>query len=62
MKPTLKAPGSKRSKLKCDRLLRSCAFNFILRRYIPARIEGVKVYDTNDGSVEIDLQVRPGPV
>jgi hypothetical protein len=31
--PTLKAPGTKRSKLKHDYLLSSFAFNFILRRY-----------------------------
>ena len=33
IKPTLKAPGSKRSKLKSDELLSSFAFNFNLRRY-----------------------------
>jgi len=34
MKPTLKALGNKRSKLKCDDLLSKIAFNFNLRRYI----------------------------
>jgi predicted membrane chloride channel (bestrophin family) len=34
MKRTLTAAGSKRLKLKCDKLLSSCAFNFSLRRYI----------------------------
>ena len=33
MKPTLKAPGSKRSKLKYDKLLSSFAYNLKLRRY-----------------------------
>jgi hypothetical protein len=31
IKPTLKAPGTKRLKLKCHRLLSSFAFNFNLR-------------------------------
>jgi len=29
----LKAPGTKRLKLKCDILLSTCAFKFNLRRY-----------------------------
>ena len=33
MKPTLKAPGTKRLKLKYDNLLSSFAFKFNLRRY-----------------------------
>jgi hypothetical protein len=33
MKPTLKAPGTKRLKLKCDMLLSTSAFKFNLRRY-----------------------------
>jgi hypothetical protein len=36
MKPNLKPPGSKRSKLECDILLSSYAFKFNLRRYIQA--------------------------
>jgi len=35
-KPTLKAPATKRLKLKHDRLLSSFAFNFDLRHYISA--------------------------
>ena len=37
IKPTLKAPGAKRLKLKCDELLSSFAFNFNLRRYTSCR-------------------------
>jgi len=33
IKHKLKAPGTKRSKLKCDKLLLPSAFNFYLRRY-----------------------------
>ena len=33
IKPTLKAPGTKSSKLKCDELLSKIAFNYYLRRY-----------------------------
>ena len=33
IKPTVKAPGTNRSKLKCDVPLSSCGFNFNLRRY-----------------------------
>ena len=33
IKPTLKAPGTKRLKLKCDEPLSNVAFNFNLRRY-----------------------------
>ena len=33
IKPTLKAPGSKRLKLEHEKLLSNFAFNFNLRRY-----------------------------
>jgi hypothetical protein len=33
IKPTLRAPGTKRLKLKCDKLLSSFAFKIKLRRY-----------------------------
>ena len=36
IKPNLKAPGSKRLKLKYDEPLSNFAFNFNLRRYIEA--------------------------
>ena len=35
VKPTLKAPGIKRLKLRYDELLSNFASNFNLRRYIP---------------------------
>jgi len=34
VKPTLKAPGTKHLKLKCDEPPSNFAFNFNLRRYI----------------------------
>jgi hypothetical protein len=37
IKPTLKAPGTKRLKLKCDLLLSNFAFKFNLRRYTKER-------------------------
>jgi len=36
MKPVLKAPGTKRLKLKCDLLLSTSAFKFNMRRYTKA--------------------------
>jgi len=41
MKPTLKAPGSKRLKLKYGKPLSSFAFNFKLRRYALGRGDAV---------------------
>jgi hypothetical protein len=38
MKPTLKAPGAKRLKLKCDKMLPNSAFKLNLRRYTKAWI------------------------
>ena len=37
-KPKLKAPGTKRLKLRCDGPLSNVAFNFNLRRYIKGLI------------------------
>ena len=39
IKPTLKAPGTKRLKLKYDGLLSSFAFKFNLRRYNEVLVE-----------------------
>ena len=36
IKPTLKAPGAERLKLKCDVLLSNDAFKFNMRHYIKA--------------------------
>jgi hypothetical protein len=36
IRPTLKAPGAQRLKLKYEESLSNFAFNFNLRRYIPA--------------------------
>ena len=38
IKPTLKAPGTKRLKLNNDKLLSNFAFKFNLRRYIEAAL------------------------
>ena len=38
IKPTLKAPGTKRLKLKYEKLLSSFVFNFGLRRYSPEQL------------------------
>jgi hypothetical protein len=42
IKPTLKAPGSKRLKLHCDILLSTSAVNFNLRRYNKYEEGGVR--------------------
>ena len=39
IKPTLKAPGTKRLKLKCDEPLLNFAFNSKLRRYNMAMVD-----------------------
>jgi hypothetical protein len=44
MKITLKAPGTKRLKLKYDKLLSSLAFNFNLRCYSVVRGQEQDVY------------------
>jgi len=43
MKPKLKAPGTKRLNLKCDKLLSIFAFKFHLRRYTMAGPAGLSV-------------------
>ena len=44
IKPMLKAPGTKRLKLRCDKLLSDVVFNFNLRRYTEGgRLEGFQV-------------------
>jgi len=44
IKPTLKAPGTKRLKLEYDVLLSNLAFKFILRRYIELLDRSDNVY------------------
>ena len=41
IKPTLKAPGSERLKLKCDHLVSKFAFTFYLRRYTKATYDAL---------------------
>jgi len=43
VKPTLKAHGTKRLKLKCDKLLSIFAFNCYLRRYTVVEFAGFHV-------------------
>ena len=43
IKPTVKAPGTKRLKLICDDPLSNFAFKYNLRRYITARGAGAEV-------------------
>jgi hypothetical protein len=43
MKPTLKAPGTKRLKLDYDEPLSNHAFKFNLRRYIPEPVMSLAV-------------------
>jgi hypothetical protein len=49
IEPTLKPPGTKRLKPKCDQLLSTFAFNFNLRRYT--------LVDRGDHACEIVLLV-----
>ena len=51
IKPTLKAPGSQRLKLKCDTLLSTSAFNFNLRRYSTGE-------ETGEESAEVVSQLH----
>ena len=47
MKPTLKAPGSERLKLKCDEPLSNFAFKFNLRRYIEGGRSFLAMFDSD---------------
>ena len=46
IKPKLKPPGTKHSKLKCDDLVSNFAFNFGLRRYNKEQLTGVATAGT----------------
>ena len=53
MKSKLKAPGTKRLRLKYDGPLSSFAFNFNLRRYTQELSDIMKEFDTNcDGALD----------
>ena len=54
IKLTLKAPGTKRLKLKYDKLLSTSAFNFILRRYS----EEMERFNKLTGVLSFSLKVR----
>jgi hypothetical protein len=56
MKPTLKAPGSDRLRLECDKLLLNFAFNFNLRRYNKCRWN-----NGPDATNENRAQILAGP-
>jgi len=58
IKPTLKAPGTKRLKLKYDKLFSSFAFYFNLRRYSMA-IDGVEA--TSAGQLQYFFFTQPSP-
>ena len=47
IKLTVKAPGTKRLKLKCDKLLSTSAFKLNLRRYTKAADLEVRSAETN---------------
>ena len=52
IKPTLRAPGLKRLKLKCDKLLSTFAFKFNLRCYSEA-VETANFADTIGSYIEV---------
>ena len=56
IKPTLKAPGAKRLKLKHDGLLSSFAFNFSSRRYSKARASASAAEAAADGEARGTLE------
>ena len=61
IEPTLKAPGTKRLKLKCDKLLSSLGFNFNLRRYAKAAVTTSRDAATNTGT-DTATATAPGAV
>ena len=52
IKPTLKAPGLKRLKLKCDKLLSTFALKFNLLRYSEA-VETANLAETIGSYIEV---------
>jgi len=53
IKPTFKAPGSERLKLKCDDLLSNFAFKLNLRRYTAAEVTDFTFPSNTNGIVEV---------
>jgi len=65
IKPTLQAPGTKRLKLEFDELLSNFAFNFNLRRYTKAFVQGSHIagnepLDNNDAAAGTLATVAAG--
>ena len=62
IKPTLKAPGTKRLKLKYDELLSSFAFKFNLRRYTLAETQSMFLDSLcGDAAWLVGSDTRPQP-
>ena len=66
IKPTLKPPGTKRLKLKCDSMVSTSAFDFNLRHYIKEDDDGQTLRDAVaclccSGTIEI-IPGGPTPV
>ena len=59
IKPTLKPPGTKRSKLFCIMLLSIFASNFNVRRYTPARGEAPRAADRPGGGLPFSCASPP---
>ena len=57
IKPTVKAPGTKRLKLNCDAPLSNVAFNFELRRYTKAGLASAVLAGLEAGA---DVQALVG--
>ena len=62
IKPTMKAPGTKRLKLKYDEPLSGFGFNFNLRRYIPrARAAHARRGGRGQGLTLVHFSAQPEP-
>ena len=65
IRPTLKAPGTKRFKLDCDELLSTFALKFNLRRYSQETILNLLLrnylhYNLYDQAEKLRSKVEPG--
>jgi len=61
IKPTLKAPGSKRLKPNCDELLSNFAFKFKVRRYMKAKLRWLKIANILRRTDKGDMERAFGP-